>query len=127
MSAAVSGMVRRQHLWDRLEPIDGVYMTCTAMCGSGYKTAIMVAIGTHLLTGLRGNLGIVLIACCVVVRGITFHGPCVLRFASGLLPKTSPTISSVFALPGLFSEVILLWMLLPIRAGIKIAKYVRLI
>ena len=78
------------------------------MCGGGYKTAIIVAIRVPLVTDLRGNLGTVLIACCVEVRGTTFRGPCVLRCASGLLPKTSPTISSVFALSGLFSEVTLL-------------------
>ena len=80
-------------------------MTCTAMCGSGYKTAIIVAIRAHLVTVLRGNLGTVLIACCVVVRGITFPGPYERRFASGLLPKIRAITSSVFALPGLFSGV----------------------
>lgn len=53
---------------------------------------------------LRGNLETVVIVCCAEVRGSTFRGACVRRFASGLLPKTSPTISSVFELSGIFNS-----------------------
>ena len=82
----------------------GVFTICTAMCGSGYKIVETPITGAHLVTGLCGNLATALIACCVVVCGIIFHGSCVRRFAYGLLPKTSPTIYSGFELPGLFSS-----------------------
>ena len=39
------------------------------------------------------------IACCAAVRGTTFRGTCVRRFAAGTPPETG-TSSSVFVLPG---------------------------
>ncbi len=55
------------------------------------------------MTDLRGSLGTVLIACCVVVRGTSNRGSCVLRLATGL-PPLAGSASTVSELPGLFSS-----------------------
>lgn len=96
-------MVSRQHLLDRSMPTDGVFTTCTAMWKSGCRIVGTEITRAHLMTVQRGNLGAVIIAFCVVVRGSSDRGSWVRRIAAGSPPYSGTTIS-VFELPGLFSS-----------------------
>ena len=69
LAVAVSGIMRCQHLWDSSRPTDGDFTTCTVMWQSGCKIVGTGITRGHLQTVLRGSLGTVLSACCVVVRG----------------------------------------------------------
>ena len=66
----------------------------------------MTAMWVPLQTGVRGSLGIATGACCVVVRGTTDRGTCVLRIAAGIPPEPGTT-TAVFELSGDFNSCVL--------------------
>jgi len=80
-------------------PMASAFTTCSAMSGSGWRTATATAMPARQVTARHGFRGTAATACCVAGRGSTVPPCCGRHIVPGAAPATGPT-ATAFEWPG---------------------------